>query len=37
VIPSHACTTMNMFDVAYGIRGGRVERELPIAGRGKVR
>jgi len=37
VIPSHACTTMNMFDVAYGVRGGRVERELHIAGRGKVR
>ncbi|HEX4908302.1 MAG TPA: alanine racemase, partial [Actinomycetes bacterium] len=37
VIPSHACTTMNLFDVAYGVRGGRVERELGIAGRGRVR
>ena len=37
VIPSHACACVNMFDVAYGVRGGRVERELPIAGRGKVR
>jgi D-serine deaminase-like pyridoxal phosphate-dependent protein len=37
IIPSHACTCANMFDLAYGTRGGRVERELPIAGRGKVR
>jgi D-serine deaminase-like pyridoxal phosphate-dependent protein len=37
VIPSHACATVNLFDVAYGVRGGRVERELAIAGRGKVR
>ena len=44
VIPSHACTTMNMFDVAYGVRGGRVERELahhrprqgPLSGRGPL-
>jgi hypothetical protein len=28
---------VNLFDVAYGIRGDRVERELPITGRGKVR
>jgi D-serine deaminase-like pyridoxal phosphate-dependent protein len=37
VIPSHACATVNMFDVAYGLRGGQVEHELHIAGRGKVR
>jgi D-serine deaminase-like pyridoxal phosphate-dependent protein len=37
LLPSHACTCVNLFDVAYGTRGGRVERELPIAGRGKVR
>jgi D-serine deaminase-like pyridoxal phosphate-dependent protein len=37
VIPSHACTCMNLFDVAYGVRKGRVEREFRIAGRGKVR
>jgi D-serine deaminase-like pyridoxal phosphate-dependent protein len=37
LIPSHACTTMNLFDVAHGVRGDRVERELRIAGRGKVR
>jgi D-serine deaminase-like pyridoxal phosphate-dependent protein len=37
VIPSHACGCVNLFDMAYGIRRGRLERELPIAGRGKVR
>jgi D-serine deaminase-like pyridoxal phosphate-dependent protein len=37
VIPSHACSCVNMFDLAYGVRGARVERELRIAGRGKVR
>jgi D-serine deaminase-like pyridoxal phosphate-dependent protein len=37
VIPSHACGCVNLFDLAYGVRGGRVERELPIAGRGRVR
>lgn len=37
VIPLHVCSCVNMFDVAYGVRGGDVERELAIAGRGKVR
>jgi D-serine deaminase-like pyridoxal phosphate-dependent protein len=37
VIPSHACATVNLFDVAYGVRSGQLERELPITGRGKVR
>jgi D-serine deaminase-like pyridoxal phosphate-dependent protein len=37
VVPLHVCSTVNMFDVAYGVRGGRVERELAIAGRGKNR
>jgi D-serine deaminase-like pyridoxal phosphate-dependent protein len=37
VLPSHVCACVNLFDVAYGVRGDRVERELPIAGRGKVR
>jgi D-serine deaminase-like pyridoxal phosphate-dependent protein len=37
VIPLHVCSTVNMFDVAYGIRNGGVERELAIAGRGKSR
>jgi D-serine deaminase-like pyridoxal phosphate-dependent protein len=37
VIPSHACATVNMFDLAYGMRSGKVERELHLTGRGKVR
>jgi D-serine deaminase-like pyridoxal phosphate-dependent protein len=37
VIPSHVCGCVNLFDVAYGVRRGRLERELPIAGRGRVR
>jgi D-serine deaminase-like pyridoxal phosphate-dependent protein len=37
LLPSHACTCVNLFDLAYGVRGDRVECELPIAGRGKVR
>jgi len=34
-IPSHCCTTINLYDVAYGIRGGSVERIFEIKGRGK--
>lgn len=37
VIPLHVCPCVNLFDVAYGVRGGEVEREFAIAGRGKVR
>jgi D-serine deaminase-like pyridoxal phosphate-dependent protein len=37
VIPLHACATVNMFDVAVGVRGGVVEREIAIVGRGKMR
>ena len=37
VIPLHVCSSVNMFDVAVGTRGGRVEREFAIAGRGKSR
>jgi D-serine deaminase-like pyridoxal phosphate-dependent protein len=37
VIPSHACATMNMFDLAHGLRGGEPERELHLTARGKVR
>jgi D-serine deaminase-like pyridoxal phosphate-dependent protein len=36
IIPNHACTVINLSDRAYGIRGGKVESELIIAGRGKV-
>lgn len=37
VIPLHVCSAINLFDVAYGVRGGRVEEEIPIAGRGRSR
>jgi D-serine deaminase-like pyridoxal phosphate-dependent protein len=36
IIPNHACTVINLSDKAYGIRRGKVEAELLIAGRGKV-
>jgi D-serine deaminase-like pyridoxal phosphate-dependent protein len=36
VIPLHACGCVNMFDVAYGVRGGAVEREFAIAARGRM-
>jgi D-serine deaminase-like pyridoxal phosphate-dependent protein len=37
VIPNHACGTMNMHDVAYGVRGEYVEVIWDVAARGKVR
>ena len=37
VIPLHVCSCVNLFDTAAGVRDGLVERELVIAGRGKVR
>jgi D-serine deaminase-like pyridoxal phosphate-dependent protein len=37
IIPSHACTTMNLHESLYGIRKGRLEVVWPIAGRGKSR
>lgn len=36
VIPLHACGCVNMFDVAYGVRDGAVEREFAIAARGRM-
>ena len=36
IIPNHACPVINLSDKAYGIRSGKVETELLIAGRGKV-
>jgi len=35
VIPLHVCSAVNLFDVAYGVRDGRVERTIPIAARGR--
>jgi D-serine deaminase-like pyridoxal phosphate-dependent protein len=36
VIPLHVCSTVNLFDVAFGMRDRAVEREIAIAARGKV-
>ena len=37
VIPNHVCTTVNMHDEIYGVRGERVEEIWRVEGRGKVR
>jgi D-serine deaminase-like pyridoxal phosphate-dependent protein len=37
VIPNHVCTTVNMHDEIYGVRGEEVEEIWRVAGRGKVR
>ena len=37
VIPNHVCTTVNMHDEIYGVRGARVEEIWRVEGRGKVR
>lgn len=36
LLPSHGCTTVNLHDWAYAIRGGRVEEVWQITGRGKA-
>lgn len=35
IIPNHACVLPNLVDKIYGIRGGRVERLIPIEARGR--
>ena len=35
VVPLHVCSAVNLFDQAFGIRGGQVERTIPIAARGR--
>jgi len=37
IIPNHVCTTLNMHDEVYGVRGKQVETVWRVAGRGKVR
>jgi D-serine deaminase-like pyridoxal phosphate-dependent protein len=37
VIPNHVCTTVNMHDEIYGVRGERVEDVWRVEGRGKLR
>jgi D-serine deaminase-like pyridoxal phosphate-dependent protein len=36
IIPNHVCSTVNMHDQIYGVRGDRVEHVWNVAGRGKV-
>ena len=36
IIPNHVCSTVNMHNQIYGVRGGRVESVWEVAGRGKV-
>jgi len=35
IIPNHACTVVNLFDKAYGLKGGEVVEEFRVAARGK--
>lgn len=37
VIPNHVCTTVNMHDEIYGVRGEQVETVWRVEGRGKVK
>lgn len=37
VIPSHCCTTVNLYDYIYLVRGGKVEDRIPVVSRGKSR
>jgi D-serine deaminase-like pyridoxal phosphate-dependent protein len=37
IIPNHVCSTVNLHDQIYGVRGDRVETTWQVAGRGKVR
>jgi len=37
VIPLHVCSAVNLFDAAFGLRGGAVDHEIAIAARGMVR
>ena len=37
IIPNHVCTTVNMHDEIYGVRGEQVETIWRVEGRGKVR
>lgn len=35
IIPNHICPAVNLYDVALGLRGGRVETVWPVAARGR--
>ena len=36
IIPNHACTVVNLFDKAYGVKGRQFVDEFRITGSGKV-
>jgi len=36
VVPNHVCVAVHLQAVMYGIRGGRLEHEWPIAARGRA-
>lgn len=36
IIPLHVCSTVNMFDVSYGVRSGALDHQVRIEGRGKM-
>ena len=33
--PGHCCTNINIFDIAYGVRNGKIEKVFEVKGRGK--
>jgi D-serine deaminase-like pyridoxal phosphate-dependent protein len=35
IVPSHCCTTVNLYETYYGIRRQQVEAEWPVAARGR--
>jgi 3-hydroxy-D-aspartate aldolase len=37
LIPGHCCTTINLHDMLYFVRGDRVVDRIPITSRGKSR
>src|SRR5688500_9995848 len=37
IIPNHVCSTVNMHNQIYGVRGERVETVWEVSARGKVR
>jgi D-serine deaminase-like pyridoxal phosphate-dependent protein len=37
VLPNHACVVSNLHDAIVAVRGERIEAELPVAARGRVR
>ncbi|MFW6151264.1 MAG: alanine racemase [Chloroflexota bacterium] len=37
IIPNHVCPVVNLADVMYGMRRGKLEREIPVSARGKNR